>query len=153
MSLDVVRPTTSSANDKQKPTYAYHMVRTDSKEQKLDAFMRQRTPVLPPVGSSLLSTTTVDQVPSSSQDWEDVENPISQSSQTSKMDTSGCNRVMRTGDNREAGIPHSGETAVGLLARKRKARKTIVLTSVLELLESVKAKHHRGGRCILIHCT
>jgi DNA mismatch repair protein MLH1 len=139
MSLDVVRPASSTASDTSKPTYAYHMVRTDSKEQKLDAFMTQRTPTLTPMSSSLVSSQ--DQMPSSSQDH-DMETPLGDilpefSSERNAGD------VGEASGTRGVCTPEDSETAVGLLARKRKARKPIVLTSIQELLESVKAKQHR----------
>jgi DNA mismatch repair protein MLH1 len=125
----------------QQSTYAYQMVRTDSREQKLDAFL---------VPKSLKEQ----QLPSHGQSMDVIEgaggDPLS----------GGQGEQLKEGEESMEVVEEGGGGSVpGVSGRKRAAavsleqpfkrkmrRKEVTLTSVKSLQQSVRAKMHKGRK-------
>ena len=126
----------------QQSTYAYQMVRTDSKEQKLDAFL---------VPKSLKEQ----QLPSQSMDV------IEGASGDSLSGAGGQGEKLKEGEESMEVVEGGGGggSVPGVSGRKRAAtvsleqpfkrkmrRKEVTLTSVKSLQQSIRAKMHKGGK-------
>ena len=137
------RKETDKAGQQQQSTYAYQMVRTDSREQKLDAFL---------VPKSLKEQ----QLPSQSMDV------IEGASGDSRSLSGGQGERLKEGEESmevvEGGGGGSGSVP-GISGRKRAAavsleqpfkrkmrRKEVTLTSVRSLQQSIRAKMHKGRK-------
>ena len=155
LSLETVRPSggaKDTESDKSKPSYAYQMVRTDSREQKLDAFVRPKSPAVTPLGAPVLPSTLIEEAdpcgtqsatpdPSGSQLY-----PFSQSGEE-MLDVS-CGGSSQGGAGREGALVESSSqvaTASSQMAKRRRTRKPARLTSIQELQERVLGRRHRGG--------
>lgn len=155
ISLEAVRPVGGAKDpeaDKSKPSYAYQMVRTDSREQKLDAFVRPKSPALPALGASVLSSTSIEE-----------EEPCSSQSNTSDTSVSHSHPSSQSGGNMldvssrggaqcglggdQTLVENSSQvaTASGHVAKRRRLRKPAPLTSIQELQDRVLSNQHRGG--------
>ena len=126
--------TISPAGKQTAPTYAYQMVRTDSKEQKLDAFFGPQ--------SSQQSQSSVSSPP---EPMDDSSSPVLDQSK----DSSSSSRDSHvTGHKRK----HSSSVP-GLLRpfRKRAHRKEVKLTSVRSLQLAVRGQQHKGeSRVVMV---
>lgn len=147
ISLEAVRPgggAKDSESDKSKPSYAYQMVRTDSREQKLDAFVRPKSPALPALGASVLSSTSIEEdVPCTSQS--NTSDPSELHSYPSSQSGGNMIDVGSKGDQALAESSSQVATASGHVAKRRRLRKPAPLTSIQELQDRVLSKQHRGG--------
>ena len=137
------RKETDKAGQQQQSTYAYQMVRTDSREQKLDAFL---------VPKSLKEQ----QLPSQSMDV------IEGASGDSCSLSGGKGERLKEGEESMEvveGGGGGGGSVPGISGRKRAAavsleqpfkrkmrRKEVTLTSVRSLQQSVRVKMHKGRK-------
>ena len=156
VSLEAVRPSTGakdSESDKSKPSYAYQMVRTDSREQKLDAFIRPKSPAVPAVGAPVLSSTSIEEYdPSGAQSSTPGPSgprvhPLSQSGEEMlDVSTGGSTQGGLGGDQTLMGRESSSQvsTASSQVAKRRRTRKPAPLTSIQELQDRVLSRQHQG---------
>ena len=143
------RKETDKAGQQQQSTYAYQMVRTDSREQKLDAFLVPRS-------------LKEQQLPSQSMDV------IEGASGDSRSLSGGQGERLKEGvESMEVVEGGGGSGSVpGVSGRKRAAavsleqpfkrkmrRKEVTLTSVRSLQQSVRAKMHKGRKILHQSCS
>ena len=158
--MEAVRPgSKDSESDKSKPSYAYQMVRTDSKEQKLDAFIRPKSPAVPAVGAPVLSSTSIEEdEPCGAQS----NTPDSSESHLYPSSQSGGEMLdVSRGGGTQCGlgvdqtlVESSSQvaTASGHVAKRRRMRKPAPLTSIQELQDRVLSRQHRGGDSLHSWC-
>ncbi|XP_065885951.1 DNA mismatch repair protein Mlh1-like [Dysidea avara] len=128
---NIVNNKKSSTGGGEKPSqYAYQMVRTDSREMKLDAFVRPPSLDATTRPSSTPTTNTANR--SDPVDM-DTSNPI-------VIDDEGSSAAKRPRENETA---NQTTTSVEVPAKKRRHHKPVHLTSVLNLQQRIKENQHK----------
>ena len=140
------------------PTYAYQMVRTDSKEQKLDAFLipkslqqdNQSEMCISPENTRSMSSETgggdflIDS-PSSLLDNQSGENPTVEVLRGQSSLVGQKRRHPNSSDGGSGSSRHGSNTSgVTQPFRRKCQRKDVKLTSVKSLQLSVRGQQHRG---------
>lgn len=123
----------ATGKQQQQPTYAYQMVRTDAKEQKLDAFF---VPKSLKEQQLLQSTEITEGASSLGHRDEKVEE---QEEEGESMETEeGSSSALSTGGKKRAG------SSLEQPFKRKVRRKEVKLTSVKSLQQSVRNKLHKG---------
>lgn len=125
----------------QHATYAYQMVRTDSKEQKLDAFLMPKSlkeQQLPPQSMDVIEGAGGSSVSSGQ---EEKEKEVEESMEVVE---GGASAPSISGKKRAAAA------SLEQPFKRKIRRKEVTLTSVKSLQQSVKAKMHKGREIVLV---
>ncbi|XP_063046973.1 DNA mismatch repair protein Mlh1 [Engraulis encrasicolus] len=161
----------SSSSDAAERVYAHQMVRTDSKAQKLDAFLQPIAKTLPPATSSISSSSSSLSAAGPGGGGGGPEAELGDEEMLDALadmepgDGGGEKMESSTAEDGEAEAEGEGETAPrkrprvgkeegeGLTTGATPKRRVIKLTSVRELREEITEKNHKGLQEMLQNLT